>query len=166
METPRKRLKLIVTDVELTGCSPGTTSYNYNSVEIDILKELKPRVRALLKKNLKSIVHSRPITNSDQRLKLTVSDVQFSNSNEVEWRTSRPYSIVNVEVDQGLEPLARDGVKSTLDRLEEFYVVDQVRLGRLIIDSALKQPAMIRVFNVFGKVYENVFVSKSHLKTE
>ncbi|KAL3641297.1 hypothetical protein CASFOL_016265 [Castilleja foliolosa] len=148
METVPKRLKLIVTDVELTGGSvekPGITSYSSSLIKIDIRKVLNPRVRALLDKNLDSIVHSRTITNSNQRLKLTVSDVQFSNSNDVAWRKSRPSSIVDVEVDQRLEPLARDRVKSTLARVQEFYVVGPVDIkpkpqpkpGRPLMGSAL-----------------------------
>ncbi|KAL3641292.1 hypothetical protein CASFOL_016260 [Castilleja foliolosa] len=133
METPPKRLKLIVTDVEPTGDI-------HSLIDIKLEKGLKPCARALLTKNLTSIVHSRTITNSDQRLKLTVSDVQFSNLNDVAWRTSRPSSIVDVEVDQGLEPLARNRVKSILARLREFYVVGPVDNNNMINNVVAPPP--------------------------
>ncbi|KAL3641294.1 hypothetical protein CASFOL_016262 [Castilleja foliolosa] len=149
METPPKRLKLIVTDVELTGGSEDWTRTKHNSsslVDVKLAKGLKPCARALLTKNLTcNIVHSFNSTYSAQRFKLTVSDAQISNSNEVDWRTSRPSSIVDIEVDQELEPIARNRVKSILARVREFYVVgpfDNNNMINNVVEPPPSRPLM------------------------
>ncbi|GFP89770.1 hypothetical protein PHJA_001120800 [Phtheirospermum japonicum] len=123
MKKQAKRFKLIVTDVEPTGSDEWPRSTPDSFIDIKLAKGLKPCVRARVTKTLADIiVHSHNTDNSysAQKYKLTVADVEFSNS---EWRRFRPCSIIDTEVAQGLHPLARARVESTLARVREFYVV-------------------------------------------